>query len=333
AWETLVAAVIRAGFVVDASWPIQTEMGSRTRALASAALSSSVWLVCKERPDTSRPGWDNVVLDEMHKKIQARLREFWDAGVRGPDFVWAGTGPALEAYSKHPVVKKADSPGEVMTVSEFLRHVRRLVVEFVVGRVLSHNGDSEAAVGLDDITTYYLLHRHDFRMGEAPIGACILYAISCGLSDAALADQYDLLVRAGGESADQREAEDEEIEGEEDEEPTEGSGSKVRLRPWHQRRRKGMGYEAPAGRPIPLIDQVHRLMHLWKAGDVVKVDDYLDERGLRRSALFHQVLQALIELADRGSEERSLLESISNHVTARGVAAEKGRLGLEMPPS
>ena len=27
AWETLVAALIRAGFVVDGSWPIQTERG------------------------------------------------------------------------------------------------------------------------------------------------------------------------------------------------------------------------------------------------------------------------------------------------------------------
>jgi putative DNA methylase len=41
---------------------------------------------------------------------------------------------------------------------------------------------------------------------------------------------------------------------------------------------------------------------------------------LRRNALFHQLLQALIELAAAGSEERLLLESISNHVTARGVA-------------
>jgi hypothetical protein len=68
-----------------------------------------------------------------------------------------------------------------------------------------------------------------------------------------------------------------------------------------------------------LIDQAHRLMHLWKAGDVAKVDEYLDERGLRRYALFHQLLQALIELAPAGGEERSLLESISNHVAARGV--------------
>lgn len=104
AWETLVSAIIRAGFIVDGSWPIQTEMGNRTRALSSAALSSSVWLVCKKRPATARPGWDNRVLDEMRQNITTQLREFWDAGIRGPDFVWAATGPAMEAYSKYPVL-------------------------------------------------------------------------------------------------------------------------------------------------------------------------------------------------------------------------------------
>jgi len=322
AWETLVSAIIRAGFVVDGSWPIQTERTARTRSLSSAALSSSVWLVCKKRPETARPGWDNRVLEEMHENIATRLRDFWDAGIRGPDFVWAATGPAMEAYSKHPAVRKANEPGQLMTVSEFLRHVRRIVVDFVVGRVLSSNGDAEAVSGLDDVTTYYLLHRHDFQIDDAPIGACILYAVSCGLSDSALADQYDILVRTGGQA--ETEDEDEEVASENaDVEPEEGTGSKVKLKAWRQRTRKSLGYEAPGGRPVPLIDQIHRLMHLWKAGDVIKVDEYLEAKALRRNALFHQLLQALIELAPTGSEERALLESISNHVVARGIAAEQ----------
>lgn len=74
AWETLVTAIIRAGFVVDGSWPIQTEMGARSRALSSAALSTSVWLVCKKRFVTTRPGWDNKVLDDMRANITIRLR-------------------------------------------------------------------------------------------------------------------------------------------------------------------------------------------------------------------------------------------------------------------
>lgn len=325
AWETLVAAIVRAGFVVDGSWPIQTEREARIRAYASAALSSSVWLVCRKRSETARPGWDNRVLEDMHRNITQRLREFWDAGIRGPDFVWAATGPALEAYSQHPVVKKANSPGELMSVTEFLQHVRRIVVDFVVGRVLTEAGadGDEEAVGLDDVTTYYLLHRHDFGFDEAPAGACILYAVSCGLADRELSDQYDLVSRAGGGTVTLDSEDDESSDEDADEEASSaGSGSALKLKAWNQRKAKDLGLDAPRGKPIPLIDQVHRIMRLWKAGDVNKVNEYLDQRALRGNRVFHQLLQALIELAPHASEERSLLESISNHVAARGVATQ-----------
>ena len=315
AWETLVSAIIRAGFVVDGSWPIETERTARMRSISSAALASSVWLVCKKRPPTARPGWDNRVLAEMRENITQRLHDFWDAGIRGPDFVWAATGPAMEAYSRYPVVKKANAPGETMTVSEFLTHVRRIVVDFVVGRVLSGDG-AQAIEGLDNVTTYYLLHRHDFGLDDAPAGAVILYALSCDLSDHDLADRHNLL---------------------------EQRGSTMRLLPWSARQNVGYdpvldapeasgvealtlpGMPAPevAFTDLPLIDQAHRLMQLWKAGDVTRVDAYLDARGLRRSALFAQLLQALIELAPAGSEERALLESISNHLGVRGEVVQR----------
>jgi len=328
AWETLVSAMIRAGFVVDGSWPIVTEMRGGVRNFGRASLASSIWMVSRKRSEDARPGWDNRVLNEMRANIYTQLREYWDVGIRGPDFVWAATGPALESYSKHPVVKKANEPGATMEVSEFLRAVRRIVVDFVVGRVLSHDGEASAVSGLDDVTTYYLLHRHDFGMDDAPIGACILYAISCGLSDHDLGDRHEILQKTGGQA---ERDEDEEPTAEADTEVEEGTGSKVRLRPWNKRIRKSMGYDGDvgaaavatgAGKPAPLIDQVHRMMHLWRAGDLIRVDEYLDARGLRRNALFHQLLQALIELAPAASEERSLLESISNHIAAKPVSAD-----------
>ena len=316
AWETLVAALIRAGFVVDGSWPIQTEMGNRNRAIGSAALASSVWLVCRKRPP-GRPGWDNVVLDEMRENITQKLRDFWDAGIRGPDFVWAATGPALEAFSKHPVVKKANASDEIMTVSEFLREVRRMVVDFVVGRVLTKGGE-EVVTGLDDVTTYYLLHLNDFGMEDAPVGGCILYALSCNLSDSALVNQHDLLVQSKNGTASDGPDDDATEDDESDDSGEGGSGAKVKLKPWHRRRGRSLGLEAPGGRPAPLIDQVHKLMHLWRAGDQVRVNEYLDSRGLQRNALFHQLLQALIELAPAGSDERAVLEALSNHAAAHG---------------
>ena len=319
--DTLVSAVIRAGFSVDGSWPIQTERTGRIRAQTSAALSSSVWLVCEKRPVSARPGWDKLVLEEMQHNIRSQLREFWDAGIRGPDFAWAATGPALEAYSKHPVVKKANDPGQVMLVSEFLYHVRRIVVDFVVGRVLSGDGEEATDVEadrLDEPTAYYLLHRHDFGLDEAPAGACILYTISCGISDKELTSTWDLIGFTKGKSAD--EADDEEPDGETATatDIEEDLVSKVKLKTWTQRKGRSLGYEVPGGRPVPLIDRVHRLMHLWETGELAKVDEYLDDNGLRRQELFKRLLQSLIELSPRGSEERSLLESLSNHVGAKG---------------
>jgi hypothetical protein len=74
-------------------------------------------------------------------------------------------------------------------------------------------------------------------------------------------------------------------------------------------------------------------MHLWKAGELSKVDEYLDTNGLRRQELFKRLLQSLIELSPHTSEERSILESLSNHIGVRGplpdqldLKDDKGRL-------
>ena len=140
----------------------------------------------------------------MRERIRTQMHRFWDAGIRGPDFVWAATGPALEAFSRHPVVRRETSISgqtELFPVADFLREVRRLVVEFAVGRVLKPTeATEEESVGLDDISTYYVLHRDTFGLAEAPIGACILYALSCNLSDADLADRFEILTRTGGKA-------------------------------------------------------------------------------------------------------------------------------------
>ena len=309
AWETLVSALIRAGFVVTASWPIQTERESKVA--GGARLSSSIWLVCKKRPASARPGWDGRVLADMRENITGRLHDFWDAGIRGPDFVWAATGPALEAFSRHPVVRKADAPGERLTVAEFLRRVRRMVVGFVVSRLLARDDGAES--DLDDPTTYYLLHRSDFGLRAAPAGACILYALSCNLSDADLAGRFDLLVRGGRAAATADDEDAEEQEGG-------ASGSEARLEHWNRRRARDLGEPSADGSPPPLIDCVHKLMQLWKTGEQSRVDAYLEARGLWRHELFARIVQALIELAEAGSEERATLESIQNHVRTRGGA-------------
>ena len=175
AWETLTTAMIGAGLIVTASWPIDTEMQGGLRSQV-ASLATSLWLVCRKRPVNARAGHYGQVRREMKERITKRLRYFWDAGIQGPDFVWAAIGPALESYSSYKEVRRMD--GEPFTVAEFLTEVRRVVTDFALGQILG--GASTEA--LDEWTRYYLMHMNHFGTGDAPVGECILLAQGYGLS-------------------------------------------------------------------------------------------------------------------------------------------------------
>ena len=317
AWETLVSAIVRAGFTVTASWPIQTEMGGRARAQSSAALSSSIWLVCKKRPPAAKPGWDTTVLAGMRENIHQQLRDFWDAGIRGADFVWAATGPALEAYSAHPYVRKTGQPGETLGVREFLDEARKIVLEYAVAGVFQDTVGAAAgdeAARLDPVTAYYLLHRSDYGFAEVPVGASILYAVSCGLSDTDLVDRYDLLRSGKGLSlADELD----------DDGGGLGSAAEVRLKTWKERRRDALGEEVPGGRPVPLVDKLHRLLRLYDGGDLGLVDEFVRQHGLADQPIFERLVTALSQLAARQNQtrEQSLLDAVGTHLKARAGAA------------
>jgi len=70
---------------------------------------------------------------------------------------------------------------------------------------------------------------------------------------------------------------------------------------------------------------VHKLMQLWVAGDVVKVNEFLDSRALRRSQVFIQLIQALIEKsrADGCTEECSILERLQNYLRSVGSTPQQ----------
>ncbi len=76
---------------------------------------------------------------------------------------------------------------------------------------------------LDELITCYILHRHDFGMEAAPLGAVILYAMSCSLWDADLSGRHDLLAR--GKARQNAEADG-----------SVGSDGGFRLKHWNQRK-------------------------------------------------------------------------------------------------
>jgi hypothetical protein len=126
-WETQLAAMIEAGWIITGSWPIDTEMESRFRARDSAALASSVHIVMRPREHAGgEVRQDDVgdwrdVLAELPRRMHEWMPRLAAEGVVGADAIFACLGPALEVFSRYSRVEKAS--GEVVTLGEYLEQV------------------------------------------------------------------------------------------------------------------------------------------------------------------------------------------------------------------
>lgn len=132
-WESLLKGLVNAGWYITASWPIDTEMRSRLRAKNSAALASSIHLVCRPREDengiliTNSVGdWRDVVT-ELPKRIHEWMPRLAQEGVVGADAIFACLGPALEIFSRYSCVEKAN--GEKVDLKEYLEQVWAVVAK------------------------------------------------------------------------------------------------------------------------------------------------------------------------------------------------------------
>jgi adenine-specific DNA methylase len=110
-WEALLSGMIRGGWTITGSWPIATEMGSRLRARESAALATSVHLICRPRPDDASIGDWASVLRELPNRVGDWMERLQGEGVRGADLVFACIGPALEIFSRYSRVETAEGAG------------------------------------------------------------------------------------------------------------------------------------------------------------------------------------------------------------------------------
>jgi len=106
-WEALLAGIIQGGWIITGSWPIATEMVTRLRARESAALATSIHLICRPRTDNMIGDWQKV-LRELPNRVGDWMERLQSEGVRGADLVFACIGPALEIYSRFAKVVDAE---------------------------------------------------------------------------------------------------------------------------------------------------------------------------------------------------------------------------------
>jgi len=276
AWESIISALLNADLYLTASLPIHTEMEARLRQQNSAALASSVYMVCRKRVE-EKIGEYRSVIREMEEKIPQSLERFWDAGISGPDFWQSAIGPAVAIFGRYKKVVKQD--GTEVSVRELLEEARRITAHYALRRVLEEVGGNEQTVGaLDSVTRFYLVWRWTFGGGkiQVPFDGALRVARSEGVELRDLA-RADSIVRISSGMV--------KVVG-----PTERKEDKRFL--------ETLKFNS-------LIDALHRAVIAWQSGDETTLQAILSLRG--NDETFWQVAQAIAEVLPEGDEERRLL--------------------------
>jgi adenine-specific DNA methylase len=272
AWETIVNSLLKAGLVLSASWPVHTEKRGRLRAQESAALASSIYMVCRKRA-SEEIAYFNEIKDEINKRIKQKLDQFWKQGISGADFFISAIGPAVEVFGKYSKVEKLS--GEEVSVQELLEYVRKVVSEFALERVLKRADLG----GVDSETRFYLLWRWTFNNAKVHFDDAIKLSRPMGIELTRLWD-------GGGFVKKEKEF-------------IRVLDPKERAKdPAFLRRTKFTS----------MIDVLHHVAILWERGERERMKEVLNETGYAGNEIFWQTAQAISEILPSGDKEKQLLQ-------------------------
>lgn len=128
-WETMLTAVVSAGFQIVATWPMRTELVNRHRGIGSNALASSILLVCRVRSEDAAAITRNEFLKELKKEMPPALDRLTRiANIRPVDLAQAAIGPGMEIYSRYSKVTRIS--GEIVSIREALTHINNEIAAY-----------------------------------------------------------------------------------------------------------------------------------------------------------------------------------------------------------
>ena len=311
AWDALTKGLMEAGFVITASWPINTEAEGSLHIKKKAAAKSTIFLVCRPRPSPAGAGvgagagagagaaamvreasaaygddpstvyWEDVE-PVVARAVRARVGEFQDAGITGVDLYLASFGPALEEFSRHWPLQR----GTPREIPEERRRRRQQVL-------FDEDWDPYAATPEDALDTarrevkrWRLEQLTHLKAGADLDPATAFFVLAWDAFKAPMFayDEALRLARAVGVDLDR------DVVGR----LAEKKGADIRL--WDSARRAAKGALGPPDGSRGMIDAVHHAANMARLRSLAAARELLDGALVGRDPRFFAALEAVLEV-------------------------------------
>jgi putative DNA methylase len=289
AWDALGKGLIDAGFIITASWPINTEAEAALNIKNKAAANSTIFLVCRPRAGATQGGASNYWEDIeplVGQAVRRRVKEFQEAGIAGVDLYLASFGPALEEFSRHwPLRRGTPRPKPEMlrkrrqtelfedewdpyavTPEDALDAARREVKRWRLEQLTHMKASDE----LDPLTSFFVLAWDAFRAPVFPYDEALRLARAVGV---------DLDRQVVGVLVEKK-------------------GSDLRI--WDSAQRAAKGALGPPDGTRGMIDALHHAAHLGRTRTLQAAREMLTKTGVDHEPMFFAALEAVLEVLPVG---------------------------------
>ena len=286
AWDALTTGLMKAGFTITASWPINTEAEGSLHIKDKSAANSTIFLACRPRQQQSATAeklyWEDVE-PLVAKAVRERVQKFQDAGITGVDLYLASFGPALEKFSEfwplergtpRPQAelekkrkKQADLfPEEIdpyaVTPEDALTAARREVKNWRLEQ-LTHR---KARTDMDPVTAWFVLAWDAFEAPVFPYDEALRLARAVGVDL-----EKDIVGRLATKKT-----------------------SDIVLLDSQQRAAKM--FLGPADGSRAMLDVLHHAAHAARARSLEAAREMLEKGNWLTDPTFHVALQAVLEV-------------------------------------
>ena len=161
-WETMLSAIIKAGFSITGTWPMSTERSSRTIGIGTNALASSIVLVCRKRPADAPQATRRNLINLLRRELRPALKQLQDSNIAPVDLAQSAIGPGMGVFSRFQQVLEAD--GTPMSVRSALKIINEEIDLYFNEQVGDMDSASRFCVDLYTQNAF-----NNIKYGEAEI--------------------------------------------------------------------------------------------------------------------------------------------------------------------
>jgi putative DNA methylase len=147
-WETFLQGLIDAGWQIDGTWPMRTELSNRMRGQLSNALASSIVLVCRVRTKEADTVSRRDFLTALKKELPDALRAMQKSNIAPVDLAQAAIGPGMAVFSRYARVLETD--GSAMMVRTALTEINKSLDEVLAEQEGEFDADTRWALAWFD---------------------------------------------------------------------------------------------------------------------------------------------------------------------------------------